>query len=54
MARDKKSKEGMPRFVLLQKIGEPLPFGGEYCSPIPDEILSEVLDEYVVCLQPSS
>lgn len=45
---DKKSQGGLPRFVLLKQIAEPLSFGGEYCSSIPEEILSEVLDDYVM------
>ncbi len=49
MLLDKKSKGATFRFVLLKQIGKPLPFEGEYCSGVPDTILSEVLDEYVVC-----
>ncbi len=45
---DKKSQQGKPRFVLLKKIGQPLSCEGDYCSFIPDEILSEVLDDYVM------
>lgn len=45
---DKKSKQGRPRFVLLKKIGQALSCEDEYCHFISDEILSEVLDDYVV------
>jgi 3-dehydroquinate synthase len=46
---DKKSQRGVPRFVLLKEMGQPHFFDGEYCSSVPEAILSEVLDEYVVC-----
>ena len=54
MILDKKSKEREPRFVLLQEIGKPHSFEGEWCAPVPEGILREVLDEYVMCLSARS
>jgi 3-dehydroquinate synthase len=34
MQLDKKGKEGLPRFVLIDRIGNTLPFDGEYCRKI--------------------
>lgn len=34
MTLDKKSLRGRPRFVLLEAIGSPLPFGGAYCTKV--------------------
>ena len=41
---DKKSAKGTPRFVLLQNYGTCHPFEGEYCTPIPPQILTEALN----------
>lgn len=43
MLSDKKTHHGKPRSVLLQNIGEPVSFNGEYCAPIDDAILEEAL-----------
>lgn len=43
MKRDKKALCRNPRFVLLQSIGETLPFAGEYCNTIDEEILRETV-----------
>lgn len=40
---DKKTISGGTRFVLLEKIGACHPFSGEYCTPVPDDILDEAL-----------
>ncbi len=34
MARDKKSLQGLPRSVLLEAIGQPAFFQGQYCAPL--------------------
>jgi 3-dehydroquinate synthase len=39
---DKKAKGGIPRFVMLDRIGHCLEFGGEYCSPT--HLLDELID----------
>lgn len=44
MARDKKAKGSKPRFVLIEKIGKVVPFAGEYCKIVPNEILDQALD----------
>ncbi len=43
MARDKKAKGKLPRFVLIEEIGKVVPFDGEYCSSVPNEILDKAL-----------
>lgn len=40
---DKKSARGIPRFVLLEKIGACSPFAGAYCTEVPKEILEEAI-----------
>ncbi len=40
---DKKSARGAVRFVLLDKIGACHPYGGEYCTVVPEKILDEAL-----------
>lgn len=40
---DKKTAQGIPRFVLLEKIGSCSPFTGEYCAEIPPQVLEEAL-----------
>lgn len=37
MQGDKKAKGGQARFVLLEEIGVPCPFGGEYCKAVSKE-----------------
>ena len=41
---DKKAVKGVPRFVLLNRIGSCERFSGEYCSPVPKELLFEALE----------
>lgn len=43
MRTDKKSFLGKPRFVMIEKIGSPLPFEGAYCNIIDDAILIKSL-----------
>lgn len=43
MARDKKSKNGVPRFVILNGIGTVYPYKGDYCTSIEDRLLNEAL-----------
>lgn len=45
-AFDKKSLQGKSRYVLLQKIGVPLPFDGAYCTTIDESLLLEALTWY--------
>ncbi len=44
MLMDKKAADGVPRFVLIQEIGEPLPFDGSYCTVVGREIIREALE----------
>lgn len=44
LSRDKKSLQGIPRFVLLEEIGKPSPFGGEYCTEVEFPLLEEAID----------
>lgn len=44
MKRDKKAKEGVPRFVLLKRPGACAAFDGEYCAPADPKILRSALD----------
>ena len=41
---DKKSLRGTPRFVMLEKIGQTIPFEGEFCSPVPDRDFRAMVD----------
>lgn len=43
MKRDKKGASQSPRFVLLKEIGVPLPFDGQYCIPIDENILKKLI-----------
>lgn len=43
ISRDKKAAKSTPRFVLLQKIGEPAPFNGKYCSEVPFELIEKAI-----------
>jgi len=43
MRIDKKAKGGEPRFVLIDRIGHPLPFDGEYCRTVPETEIAEAL-----------
>lgn len=40
---DKKAFAQLPRFVLLEHIGRPLSFSGNYCSPVDSKMLYEAL-----------
>lgn len=44
LSKDKKTKGGQPRFVLLKKIGKPLKFDGEYCSLVTPQALDATLE----------
>ncbi|MCH9633803.1 MAG: 3-dehydroquinate synthase [Chlamydiae bacterium] len=43
MALDKKSKNQEARFVLIDSIGQALPFDGEYCTSVEQEIVLNAL-----------
>lgn len=43
MTSDKKSLKNVPRFVLLQDIGRPMEFDGEYCTRVDEGILNASL-----------
>jgi 3-dehydroquinate synthase len=43
---DKKSLKGKPRFVLLEKIGVPVAFDGQYCTTINEDQLLNALSWY--------
>lgn len=43
MALDKKAKGGHTRFVLLEKIGACVSFGGEYCTAVKQDALDEMV-----------
>ena len=51
MNLDKKKANGKLRFVLISKIGESVPFEGQYCSEVPSVLLEKALEwmelEYV-------
>ncbi len=40
---DKKSAQGVPRFVLLEQIGACCSFDGHYCSSVPEQILAQAI-----------
>jgi len=44
LARDKKSILGSPRIVMLESIGNVLPFDGEYCDELDFPLLEKTLD----------
>lgn len=44
MTLDKKSVQGKPRFVVLEKIGVPLSFNGSYCTCIDESVISKALN----------
>jgi len=43
MSIDKKSKNGVPRFVILNKIGSPLICDNQYCTPVDEAIIKQAL-----------
>lgn len=49
LSLDKKSVNGSPRFVLLDKIGAVVPFEGEYCSAVAVEVIREAIT-WMLCL----
>lgn len=44
LARDKKALRGSPRIVMLETIGNVLPFDGEYCDELDFPLLEKTLD----------
>lgn len=46
MRVDKKSVRGEPRFVLLEALGSPVPFEGNYCTTVPKTLLKQVLQRW--------
>ena len=44
MTLDKKSKEGSPRFVLIDRIGHCVPFDGAYCTPVKKSELDKLVE----------
>jgi 3-dehydroquinate synthase len=44
MCRDKKAKQGRPRFVILKTIGAVVPFDGEYCTEVDEPTFSEAYE----------
>ena len=51
MKLDKKSLKKTPRFVLLEEIGTPLSFGGEYCDFVSEDLIKNALEwmSYDLC-----
>ncbi len=43
MRLDKKSLNGQPRFVIIDAIGSPRPYEGNYCTPIPKVLIEKAL-----------
>ena len=43
LSMDKKTEAGAARFVLIEKIGQCVPFGGEYCRTIPKQQIESLL-----------
>lgn len=48
MIHDKKTKDGKPRFVLLDDVGSCDPCNGDYCTEVDQEIITEMLDALCV------
>lgn len=46
---DKKSRRGIPQFVLLEAVGKPHVKEGRFCHPVPENILTQVLYDACVC-----
>lgn len=44
MQWDKKSSQGKARFVMIEDIGSPCTFDGQYCAPVDKQILMESLE----------
>jgi 3-dehydroquinate synthase len=49
LAADKKTQNGIPHFVLLEKIGVPYTKGGRFCHPVDTTLLRQVLHEACLC-----
>lgn len=45
MSLDKKSLDGKPRFVMIQDIGLPVPFDGQYCTSVDISLVREALEK---------
>ncbi len=45
LKQDKKTKNGHPRFVLIDRIGHCLPFNGEYCTTVNPDDLNQMIEE---------
>lgn len=43
MASDKKALKAKPRFVLIEAIGSPMPFGGNYCTEVEEGVIKKAL-----------
>jgi len=48
MILDKKSRQGRPRFVILQELGKAVSFSETYCIEVPETLLRSVLHQ---CMQ---
>lgn len=46
LSKDKKGLLQKPRFVLLEEIGKPLSFGGDYCQKVEPDFAMESLNAY--------
>lgn len=46
---DKKSRLGVPHFVLLEAIGRPHLKEGRFCHPVPEEVLTRILYDAGMC-----
>jgi 3-dehydroquinate synthetase len=47
--RDKKTRNGTARFVLLEKIGAPYTVNGKFTHPVESALLTQVLHEASLC-----
>lgn len=45
MAMDKKAVNHSPRFILIDSIGQPHTFDGEYCTEVPEEIIRKAYEK---------
>ena len=54
MAYDKKIARGVLRFTLIEKIGKAVSFNGEYCCPVPHELVLDMIDWMENSLQKNS
>ncbi len=49
LAMDKKTRGGIPYFVLLEKIGVPYVKEGKFCHPVDEALITKVLSEACLC-----